>query len=118
MTYLVIKFKGVSVPETVSVDSTFNADKLLGYNTEVEWWQSLDNGGYAVSRYASVPTVKVPPVPSFVLPRAENFPGVMEHVRNARKIQAIKVYREIMVCGLKEAKDQIDAAYDRYNRGF
>lgn len=113
--WLIVKFKGVNAPEVMGVDAGFNADKLLGYNSEVEWWQKLDNDGYTASRYAQLSKAPEPVKP--VLPNAENFPGVMEHVRGMRKIQAIKVYREIMHCGLKEAKDQVDAAERRYN-GF
>ncbi|MCX4645690.1 ribosomal protein L7/L12 [Streptomyces sp. NPDC058293] len=33
---------------------------------------------------------------------------VATHLRNGKKIQAIKVYREITGAGLKEAKDAVD----------
>lgn len=34
---------------------------------------------------------------------------ILNEVRGGRKIQAIKEYRELMGCGLKEAKDAIEA---------
>ncbi|MBC7808517.1 MAG: ribosomal protein L7/L12 [Akkermansiaceae bacterium] len=36
-------------------------------------------------------------------------PEILEEVRNGRKIQAIKLYRDWSGTGLKEAKDAIDA---------
>lgn len=36
-------------------------------------------------------------------------PRIMEEIHSGRKIQAIKEYREWTNCGLKEAKDAIDA---------
>lgn len=36
-------------------------------------------------------------------------PQIMEEIRAGRKIQAIKLYRDWTECGLKEAKDAIDA---------
>ncbi|WP_433061268.1 ribosomal protein L7/L12 [Dactylosporangium sp. CS-033363] len=49
-----------------------------------------------------------------VEPEPEADPMVLEELRQGRKIQAIKRYREITGLGLKDAKDEVEALGRRY----
>ncbi|UAB99517.1 ribosomal protein L7/L12 [Dactylosporangium vinaceum] len=47
-------------------------------------------------------------------PEPEVHPLVLQELQAGRKIQAIKVYRELTGTGLREAKDEVEAIERRY----
>ena len=50
-------------------------------------------------------------------PAPEVNPLVLQELQAGRKIQAIKVYRELTGAGLREAKDEVEAIEARYGLG-
>jgi ribosomal protein L7/L12 len=48
------------------------------------------------------------------VPEPEVNPVVLQELQQGRKIQAIKVYREMTGVGLKQAKDDVEAIARRY----
>jgi ribosomal protein L7/L12 len=47
-------------------------------------------------------------------PTGDNTNGFLSAIANGRKLDAIKVLRQVRGCGLKEAKDAVDAFYNLY----
>ncbi|WP_174189582.1 ribosomal protein L7/L12 [Nocardia barduliensis] len=55
---------------------------------------------------APAPVAPVPAVPS--VPRGDGLAEIDALIMQGKKIQAIKRYRELTGCGLKEAKDAVE----------
>lgn len=111
--FLVVKFKDETLPTVVQSElGRFEmAQKMFATNANVEWVHEMDDMGYSGYSMPMRPDVPDPVAPVF--PDAEKFTTCRDYILDGRKIQAIKEYRNNMKCGLREAKDAIEAASDR-----
>jgi hypothetical protein len=112
MNYAVIKFNNNFIPKVWSITYIGDIDEILSMPS-VEWAHVMGVTGIVVNNGDSIraryPALKSLSPDVIILPAAANFPDVVEAVRDGKSIRAMKLYREYASCGLKEAKDAVDA---------